>query len=182
MLNSIILISALAMSANIPELTGQLQNEDPAVRRNAAEALCRLGSDAQTAATALVIATGDADEQTQQWANAALEELGPPPAADIAKLGEVLTSIESSADTAYWAATLLGRLESDGTQAVQPLTQAAETHHAMSVRERAVWALGKIGPAADSAKPLLEQLSTVDQPRLAKLAKTALTKIQASTD
>lgn len=182
LLNLILLNSAIVMSDNISELASQLQSDDPANRVKAAEALCRLGSEARAAAVPLAIAAGDEDEQVKQWASAALEELGPPDVADVAKLGDLLTRVESSADVGYWAATLLGRLEGDGQAAVPYLTKAAGEHFAMSVRERAVWALGKIGPAAGSAGPLLKELSSSDQPRLARLAKSSLGKIEGSAD
>ena len=53
-----------------------------------------------------------------------------------------------SLDVAYWAATLLGRLESQAAPAVPQLAEALDRHTESTVRERAAWALGKIGPAA----------------------------------
>ena len=51
------------------------------------------------------------DESVQQWAVAALEELGPPPTESIGEL----TKLASSSDplVAFWAITLLGRAGND---------------------------------------------------------------------
>jgi HEAT repeat protein len=177
MLFTTILITALAMTAPLSELQAQLQNADPAVRRVAAEKLCRLGADAQPVAVALVKAMGDNDEETQQWASAALEELGPPDVSAAPTLAALLQTVDVEADTAYWAATLLGRLHEEGASAVPTLTVAAQDHFSMPVRERAVWALGQIGQPASSSQPVLEKLAAGDQPRLARLAKAALENI-----
>ena len=177
MLITTLLITALAMTAPLSELEAQLQNADPTVRRTAAEKLCKMGADAQPASVALVKAMGDNDEETQQWASAALEELGPPDVSATPTLVALLQTVDVEADTAFWAATLLGRLEADGASAVEPLTVAAQEHFSMPVREKAVWALGNIGQPASSAKSVLEKLTASDQPRLVRLAKAALEKI-----
>lgn len=172
-----LLLSLFAMTTPLAELEVQLQNADPAVRRSAAEQLCRLGSEAQPAAVSLVKAMGDNDEETQQWANAALEELGPPEVSAAPTLAALLQTVDVQADTAYWAATLLGRLGAEGAGAVEPLTIATQEHFSLPVRERAVWALGKIGQPANASQPVLEKLAASDQPRLARLAKAALEEI-----
>lgn len=177
MLITTILSSALAMTAPLSELEAQLQNADPAVRRAAAEKLCRLGTAAQPAAVALVKVMGDNDEETQQWASAALEELGPPDVSAAPTLAALLQTVDVQADTAYWAATLLGRLGEEGASAVQTLTVAAQEHFSLPVRERAVWALGNIGQPASNSQAVLEKLAAGDQPRLARLAQAALEKI-----
>lgn len=172
-----LLIAALAMTAPLSELEAQLQNADPAVRRVAAEKLCRMGDEAQPVAVALVKAMGDSDEETQQWASAALEELGPPDVSAAPTLAALLQTVDIEADTAYWAATLLGRLGEEGADSVPTLTVAAQDHFSMPVRERAVWALGQIGEPASSSQAVLTKLAAGNQPRLAKLAKAALEKI-----
>jgi len=121
-------------------------------------------------AAALVAGTGD--EATRGVCTAALEELGPPAAVLLPDL-VVLTESEAG-DVAYWAATLLGRLGAVAAPAVDPLTRLAVSQRPLAARERAVWALGEIGPPAADAAPTLELLSESDQPRLARLAKTAL--------
>ena len=60
------------------ELAARLSDVDSASRARAAQRLAQLGRDAQPAALALLNACGDADEAVQEWAAAALEELGPP--------------------------------------------------------------------------------------------------------
>jgi HEAT repeat protein len=80
-------------------------------------------------------------------------------------------------DVAYWAATLLGRLESEASGAVSQLMEALGSS-ALAVRERAAWALGRIGPRASKALPLLRKLSRDSRPRLARLAAEAIGKIE----
>jgi HEAT repeat protein len=167
----------LTMTASLAELEAQLQTADPAARRAAAEQLCRRGEEARPAAVALVKALGDDDEETQQWAYAALEGLGPPEASAVPTLAALLQTVDVEADTAYWAATLLGRSKAGAASAVEPLTLAALEHFSLPVRERAVWALGQIGRPASGAQGVLERLASGAQPRLARLATAALERI-----
>ena len=48
---------------------------------------------------------------------------------------------------------------------------------AMSVRERAAWALGRIGPGAAPALESLKMAAAADNPRLARLAQQAIARI-----
>jgi len=104
---------------------------------------------------------------------AALEGVGPPPADSAAELAELLGDLRP--DVAYWAATLLGRLKADAAGTVPALAAALKATAGTTVQERAAWALGQIGPAANGAKAALEQAAAAkDQPRLARLAAEAL--------
>ncbi len=120
---------------------------------------------------ALVEASGRSDDARESVV-ATLEELGPPPAADGAKLADLLN--DPSLDVAYWAATLLGRLEGAAAPAVSSLAQALARHAELAVRQRAAWALGKIGPPAAAARGPLEIAAASQNTRLASLARTAL--------
>jgi HEAT repeat protein len=60
---------------------------------------------------------------------------------------------------------------------VNPLVEALSEHPDLVVRQRAAWALGKIGSAARGACGPLEAASKADDPRLAKLAADALAEI-----
>ena len=115
---------------------------DVARRRMAAESLNSLGEAAAPAAADLVKAVADEDETVRQLAQSALEGCGPPPQAAVDAL-EPLLAIQNR-DLAYWAATLLGRLEAGAVQAVEALKTAAAGHPSDEVRKRATWALGKI--------------------------------------
>ena len=50
-----------------------------------------------------------AEESVREWATAALEEIGVPQASDLTQFAELLGS--PNPDVAYWAATMIGRLE-----------------------------------------------------------------------
>jgi len=160
---------------DIAALTAALTADVPATRAEAAEALCRAGTDAVAAAVPLVKACSDADDQVREWAVAALEELGPPPAATISEL----TALAGGAHplVAYWATTLLGRSGKAAAAATPTLAKSLESAGDPAVAERAAWALGKIGPAAAAAKPALERSAASSSPRLSRLAQEALTAI-----
>lgn len=159
----------------INHLIAALSAHDADVRAQAAEELAHLGSDARPAAVALVLACGDEDEAVRQWAASALEEMGPPEAADVASL---ISFVEGrSADVGYWAATLLGRLKSEAAPAVEVLTRALAGSPHPSIRQRAAWALGEIGPSAVAAVPVLQKAATEADPRLSRLAQVAMSQI-----
>jgi HEAT repeat protein len=97
---------------------------------------------AAPAAVALIRSLEDTDESVRELAIAALEGCGPPQQDAVDDLEHLLTS--ENEDIAYWAATLLGRLEAGAVQAVDALKTAAAEHGSDQVRKRATWALGKI--------------------------------------
>jgi hypothetical protein len=165
-----------AMTSDLPQLIESLGASDESARREAAEKLSRLGPDAQPAAVPLVRACGDQSEDVSEWAVAALEEMGPPRASDVGELASLVG--DPSADVAYWAVTLLGRLEGEAAPAVGTLAAAVSDAREMSVRQRAAWALGKIGPAAREAADALRRAESGDDPRLARLARQAVERIR----
>jgi HEAT repeat protein len=164
------------MSDDIQPLIRQLSSQNPTDQATAAEALARMGKEAQPAAVALLGALRNADAQTMDWCVAALEELGPPPASQVKEL--IKLANDKSVDAAYWAITLLGRAGRDADSAVSTLTAVLQSSHEAAVRERAAWALGKIGPAARSAVSALRTAAADAEPRLARLAKQALGEIE----
>lgn len=130
------------MARDLSSFIKDLSADDVPTRAAAAEKLNEMGEAASPAAIALIDALQDADESVRQLSNSALENCGPPPDDLIDELEHRLTS--DSTDVAYWAATLLGRLEAGAVQAVESLKTAAADHPADEVRQRATWALGKI--------------------------------------
>jgi HEAT repeat protein len=130
------------MATDLETLVKQLASSNVTDRAGAAEKLNALGEDAAPAAVALVRALAADDEQTREFANSALEGMGPPPPSEVDELEQLLTNENS--DVAYWAATLLGRLEGGAVQAVESLKSASADHPSAEVRKRATWALGKI--------------------------------------
>jgi HEAT repeat protein len=164
------------MAREISLLISELSSPDAEVRSSAAEALSRLGSDARGAAVSLARCVGDDDEEFREWVVAALEELGPPSASDLAALVKLLT--QETPDVAYWAATLIGRLDERAVAAVSALCAALEEGRPVIVRERAVWALGRIGRlAGETAITALNKAADVSQPRISRLARRALDRI-----
>jgi HEAT repeat protein len=160
------------MTNDLSQLIADLSSPDAGERARAAEQLSRTGEQASAAAVPLVRAARDENEEVREWAVAALEELGSPSAADVASLAALVG--DASPDVGYWAATLLGRLEHEAAAAVPQLTAALSAPHDSAVRQRAAWALGKIGPAAISASDALSKAAASDDPRLSRLAKQVL--------
>jgi HEAT repeat protein len=165
------------MAEPISDLAAGLESGDAGVRAAAAERLARLGPEARGAAVALVRACGD-EPAVREWAVAALEELGTPPAGDVGPLAALIENTQ--ADVAYWAATLLGRLGAEAAPAAALLAAALANGRDPSVRQRAAWALGRIGPAARVAAPALQSAAASADPRLAKLAHEALARISGA--
>jgi HEAT repeat protein len=161
--------------ADLSSLANSLTHGSPEERLAAAEALARLGAEASPAAVAIVQALDIEDEGLRDWLVAALEDLGAPAAADASALAAMVQ--KPTLDSAYWAATLLGRLESQAAPAVPQLAAALDQHPEPAVRERAAWALGKIGPAAASARSSLEAAAKGGNARLARMAGDALSQI-----
>ncbi len=159
---------------SLTEWIQQLSSGAPTQRIAAATHLARLGTGAQVAAIPLIAACA-ANGETASWAAEALESLGPPALTDAHALAEMLTS--ESEESAYWAATLLGRLGPSAAACVAALARALAPSRPLSVRQRAAWALGKIGGAARSAQPTLQSLMHESDARLARLAQEALAQI-----
>jgi HEAT repeat protein len=163
------------MTDRILNLVTLLTSASAAERLHAAEQLARMETEARGAAVALVEACATDDDQLRDWIAAALEALGPPDAADVPKLAALVGS--SSLDAAYWAVTLLGRLDAEAAPAVPKLIEALASHPEMPVRQRAAWALGKIGPAAGAARDALTLAAESPDPRLANLVREALGRL-----
>ena len=151
----------------------QLTAAEADLRADAAEALCRAGHAAHSAVVPLVKACGDEDARVREWAVAALEEIGEPASDTI----PVLAGLAGSGHplVAYWAVTLLGR--SAAAEAAPSLTACLDDACPIEVRQRAAWALGKIGPAAKGACEALRHAHGDADPRLARLAGEALAAI-----
>jgi len=165
------------MLADLPSLLVALKAAEPARRLEAAEALMQLGDDAAPAAAALALVASDEDDEVREAAVGALEGLGTPPASLLGELVSVLH--RPQADTAYWGATLLGRLGSAAAAAVPDITQVLGPAAPLEVRQRAAWALGQIGPPAIAAKQALELAAQHRDARLARVAGEALQAIAA---
>jgi HEAT repeat protein len=160
------------MAHDLADLIANLAATDANTRAAAAESLGQMATDAAPAAVALVEVCRDADDRVREWAVAALEDLGPPPEAAVAKL--TLLVGDKNPLAGYWAATLLGRCGEGAASAVDALAKAVDSGADLAVRERAAWALGQIGPAASAARGVLEKAAAAADERLARLASDAL--------
>jgi HEAT repeat protein len=160
---------------DITTLAARLTEPDPAVRLDAAEQLAQSGEASAPAAVPLVKACADADDEVREQVVAALEDLGTPPAAAVADLTMLVTATDPL--TAYWAITLLGRTGEAAAGAVTVLAERLGPNSDAAVRQRAAWALGRMGGAAAAAVEPLRQAAKADDPRLARLAGEALAAI-----
>jgi HEAT repeat protein len=163
------------MSKDISTLRTDLVGQDVCRQLAAAREFSEMGEEACAAAVELAKAAAAENDDVREWSVAALEELGPPEPSALDALVELLN--DSHADVAYWAATLLGRLEAEAGPAVDALSAALSADRPSTVRQRAAWALGSIGPAAAAATTALKQAAGDSDPRLARLAQTALEQI-----
>jgi HEAT repeat protein len=157
---------------DIAALLRRLSAANADERAEAAEGLCRAGEAASRAAVDLVRTCGDADDRVREWAVAALEELGAPSPDATKSLAELAGA--SDPLVAYWAVTLLGRSGALAASAATVLAGLVDAASDMAVRQRAAWALGKIGPAAGAVRDALTRAAGNSDPRLARLATEAL--------
>lgn len=148
----------------------QLSDPDLALRAAAAEGLCLAGPDAAAAAVELARACAD-EPEVRDWAVAALESLGPPPQETLQALTESVGSPNPL--TAYWSATLLGRLGPAAASSADALAGQLERDDAPEVQQRIVWALGKIQADSPQIQLALQRARQSSDPRLAALAKEA---------
>jgi len=159
----------------LDELRAALHSEEAIDRAEAVERLGRMGVDAAPAAVELIHATADPSETVRDWATNALENCGPPPAHLEPRLVELARN--SLGDQAYWAVTMLGRLELPGEATVAALAEIVVGARDAKVRQRAAWALGNLGPEAKPALPQLQAATQVTDSRLARLAGRAIQQI-----
>lgn len=170
------------MNGNINNLRTQLTSPEVNSRREAAQALAVLGPDAADAVQELVRAVADEDEQVRECAVSALEDLGPLPSGSETSLIQQLASPQP--DVAYWAATLLGRLQGQARSALAPLAHFLRESPHPAVQQRIAWALGQILEQLDpgSVEPALQAelkrelgiAAEAQDHRLARLADEAL--------
>ena len=165
------------MASEAEELFVRLQSADVAVRRTAAESLSRIAADLAADAEAIVAACRDEDEQVREWLFAALEELPAPPAGCAESLSALLG--DQNTNVVYWAVTLLGRMQAAAAPGVPNLSAVLAAHPQITLRQRAAWALGKMGPAAETARRPLEEAAASDDDTLAKFSQLALRSLDA---
>lgn len=160
--------------SDITEMVRQLEEGSEEEQCEAAESLAQCGEPMGEAAIPLLSTLGAEDIELNEWVMAALEELGAPDADD---LPMIIAFLQQPGDAGYWAATLIGRMGEDGAMAVPHLRDALQSQADRIVRQRIVWALGKIGPAARPAREQLNQLAEESDMRMSRLAQASLAEI-----
>ena len=109
-------------------------------------------------------------------AAAALERSVQPSSVETPALIAALADV-TDGEISYWAATLLGRLGLQAMDATGALCDCVQESSFLPARERAVWALLKIGPAAREALPVLKSVRETAPARLRTLCQNAIEEI-----
>lgn len=161
---------------HISDLGNMLSSDDVAERRRAAELLSQNADVAADVAVELVRGVGDADRQVSEYCVATLEELGEPAPSHLEPLSELAAA--GNADVAYWAITLMGRAGVTCAEHSMLLGDIVASDAEPQVRERAAWALARIGPAAVVAVPQLESCKDAEPSSLARAVAKALEAIE----
>ncbi len=157
---------------HISDIGKLLGSDDLETQRQAAERLSQNAEAAVEVAVVVVEHSGDSDRVVAEYCVATLEDLGPPAASSLESLAQLTQS--NNSDVAYWAATLLGRAGVTAAEQAGALGQLLGSEAAETVRERAAWALGRIGRAAEAARPHLESATKATSKRIALAATKAL--------
>ena len=142
------------------------------------ETLVKLGQHQNVSGVCeLVIAfAGSRIDSHRAAAATALERSVQPTSVETPALIAALADV-SDGEISYWAATLLGRLGQQAMEATGALCVCLQESSFLAARERAAWALLKIGPAASEAISVLKSVSETAPPRLRKLCQNAIGEI-----
>lgn len=146
-----------------------------------AETLRRIASqDAVSGVSAVCVRlAGSRDDDVRLWAAEALERSVRPRVTEVSELASLVRQ-PADGETAYWAATLLGRLGPDAAGAADALENCLRSSDCLAAREQAAWALSRIGPEAAQAVPSLNLVAGDAPPRLRRLAMQALDAIRGA--
>ena len=142
---------------NLEQAARQLDSSEAAVRQEAADFLSRQGEEVARVAAVVARHVGDDDRIVAEYCVAALEEMGPADPSQLPGVGELLCS--PSTDVVFWCATLLGRAKGAAAPYASLLVEAAAGDLPAGIRQRVVWAIRQIGPAASPVAPQLEALA-----------------------
>src|SRR5687768_15634169 len=107
------------MADQIDQWRFELRSPDPTTRRKAAEQIAASPEASRIACLELLGLVDDGDDDVREWVSEALEGMGPPDAAVLPALIQRLEDADGG--RGYWAATLIGRLGPDGSQATAAL-------------------------------------------------------------
>lgn len=163
------------MSSDNAQACADLSAVEVECRREAARHLGQQVEISPDCIVALVQAAGDEDDEVAEWSIAALERCGPALAEHCSEL--MALANDADADKAWWAVTILGRMEQAATPAISTLVQLLKQCAETNVRQRAAWALGQIGACSSEVVTELESARRSGDPRLSRLAEDALKRI-----
>jgi HEAT repeat protein len=168
-------LAPAARAEEVQELIDKLKSSDSDVRRDAAQALGKMGPQAKEAVPALVAALQDKNLFVRRYSAHTLGKIGSD-AAKQAVPALTKTLDDKRKEVAEAAAEALGQM---GTSAVKPLVKAVKDKGTeTSVRQKAVTSLGQIGPEAREAVPaLMTVLKGKDNEEVRVEAATALGNI-----
>jgi len=118
------------------------------------------------------------DESTLEAATEALENCGQLALDAMPKLRSLFSDavfVELGPQRQYWLCTLLGRYGTRASEFQEWVAQAASNPSlALSVRERAAWCLGELGPLSTQAQAVLSVQATDASERLKRLLQRAI--------
>jgi len=137
---------------SLDALVSQLRDSDSETREAAAKSLRRLGPKAAVAAPALIRALGDRNQAVRCQAAVCLGHIGPQAKAAIPSLSRLLKNKDEPTIVRLWASVALGLI---GVDALDALVEALQPGQDPYTRRKAAGAIGKIGPRAHTATPLL---------------------------
>jgi HEAT repeat protein len=156
----------------VPVLTRLVNDPDPAVRVAALDSLTAAG---KGAVPQLIEVLQEQDKA--YWACQALGEIGPDASAAVPMLTKLLATAGST-ELRREAALTLGAIGKDASEAAPLLVKTLEDPD-YGVRMAAVFAIGRIGPAARSAESSLKRMLAGAQPPLMRtLTVWALARIK----
>lgn len=137
------------------------------------------GEPVEGLATRCVQLAGAHNDEVRMWAAEVLESSVKPAVSDVQPLAQLLANADDG-EIAYWASTMLGRLGPEASAAATELEACVRESLYLPARERAAWAISRIGPAAAAATPTLREIASDAPPRLRRLAMEALDSVRGS--
>jgi hypothetical protein len=158
------------------DLVAKIDSPDAAVRAAALTKCQTLAELSNEALLAAVRHTEDAVPEVREAAVGVCERTDEWDTYLVAPLAQLLGQVRE--DAAYWGATLLGRFGADAAPAVPALNAALERLTYAPALQRVVLALGKIGPAAASAKTQIAKFTEHTDQHLARTARDVLTQLK----
>ncbi|MBL8794487.1 MAG: HEAT repeat domain-containing protein [Planctomycetia bacterium] len=129
-------------AAAVPALRSALMDPALGIRRQAVGALANIGPEATAAVPELMQALSDTDTEVQSRAALALSRIGAKGEPAVPQLAKLLRS--PAPEVRLYAAEALARIGRNLEPAVPDLVRLLQSDRELKVRQRAVWALGRL--------------------------------------